>query len=171
MDYHSGKKRFPVPIYFVKGNHEDFDVIEDIRKGMVENLHYMENGKVYDIAGLRVGAVGGNYSEKYYHMNRRKIHGSRRRHLNHSDFSDLYLAGDLDLIVGHECPDGVGFINRHDGKDMGSTAIRELIETKQPAYYFHGHHHRYNEARIGETEVVGLGIIYGTDKSIMIMEH
>jgi predicted phosphodiesterase len=120
VDYFHGRKHFPVPVHFVKGNHEDFDVIEAIKAGRVNNLHYMENGKAYEIAGMRFGAIGGNYSKARFSHDRRRIFGARRRHLNHQDIEDLQKCGEIDAIIAHDCPTGAGFKRKFDGEECGS---------------------------------------------------
>jgi Icc-related predicted phosphoesterase len=63
----------------------------------------------------------------------------------------------LDVFVTHAPPKGI-----HEGKDwthQGIKAFRWLLDTFQPAYYFHGHIHLYfpdqtSESRVGKTQVI-----------------
>lgn len=170
-DYYNGNKRFPIPTFFIKGNHEDFDIIEEIKEEAIPNLYHMSNGNVYDFDELRVGALGGNYSPARYSLDRNhpKLQQSRRKHFNHQDISDLETDGAIDIIVSHDCPLGSGMVGRH-GNDCGSQEITDLVHKIHPKMIIHGHYHRYSHSDIGNTQVLSLGKIDGRDSSIFILD-
>ena len=172
VEYYTGKKKFPVPVYFINGNHEDFNIIEKICAQPIPNLNYMKNGMVYDIDGVRFGAIGGNYSPTRFKLDKKhkKLQGVRRKHFNYQDIENLKQIKNIDVIIAHECPLDVGLISKFDKKECGSKEIRELIEEIQPKYYFHGHYHRFNETKINKSKVIGLGIIEGKSQSIYILD-
>ncbi len=62
-DYLEGKKTFSVPIYVVWGNHEDFAVVEMLRKGVkIHNLFLLDEHNFYEIgSGLILCGIGGNW--------------------------------------------------------------------------------------------------------------
>ena len=170
VDYYSGRKKFPIPVHFVKGNHEDFDILEEIKSGKIKNLQYMENGQVYEIAGMRFGALGGNYSKVRFSRERRQIRGGRRKHFNYQDIDDLLKCRDMDAIIAHDCPTGIGFKSKFGGEGCGSEELRELIKQIRPDFYFHGHYHRYNEVKINKTKIICLGIIQGQTQSVYLLD-
>ena len=51
------------PLYWIKGNNEDFDVIAEALNGHspADNLHYLPNGGPYDVGPWRVAALGGTF--------------------------------------------------------------------------------------------------------------
>lgn len=61
-DYLAGKKKFSVPIYAVWGNHEDLVVVEALRKKhSVHNLFLLDENHFYQLEGLRIFGIGGNW--------------------------------------------------------------------------------------------------------------
>ena len=62
------------------------------------------------------------------------------------------------VLVSHSPPKGVVDVSS-DGQSLGSTAIREAIQTKQPALVVCGHIHGSGgqQGRLGETVVVNAG--------------
>ncbi len=171
VDYYEGRKKFPIPTYFIKGNHEDFDVIEEIRKGAVPNLYYMTNGNVYDFNGLRIGALGGNHSPERYKLDRNhpKLQQSRRKHFNHQDIESLAQHQDIDIIAAHDCPLGSGMLGRH-GNSCGSPELTELVQKIRPKTLVHGHYHRYQLSQMGSTKIISLDKIDGRDCPIFCLD-
>ena len=55
------------PLYFIKGNNEDFDVIAAAIAGHppAPNLHYLPNGGVYTVGRWRVAALGGTFAPSW----------------------------------------------------------------------------------------------------------
>jgi len=67
-EYFASQKSFPVPTYFCKGNHEDFDLLARYAKGdaVMPNLYYVPNGNVMKIQGVHIGFLGDNFSSKWF---------------------------------------------------------------------------------------------------------
>ena len=63
-----------------------------------------------------------------------------------------------DILISHSPPKGVADTNT-SGLSLGSTSVREAIESVQPRYCFCGHIHDCwgKTGRIGETQVHNLG--------------
>lgn len=172
VEYYNGAKKFPVPIYFIKGNHDDFNVLEEIKSRKIKNLNFMENGLAYNVCGRFFGSLGGNYSRTRYQFNHKdsQLHGKRRKHFNHQDVEALEKFSNIYAIIAHDCPNDVGIKNKFDESDCGSPEVRALIEKIKPRFYFHGHHHCYTETLIGNTRVIGLGILGGETQQIYMLD-
>lgn len=171
VDYYHNYKQFTLPTFFIKGNHEDYDIIEEIKEHKIPHLFYLENGKVYTFGDLRIGALGGNYSPQRFPLDRnnKRLQGCRRKHFNYQDLADLIRNKPLNIIVAHDCPQGIGMKGRGND-DCGSPEVASLITEVQPSYYIHGHYHRYKESSLGRTKIICLDKINGTGSSIMILE-
>ena len=57
-----------VPIYFIKGNNEDFDVLAAAINGHLPapRLHYLRNGGPHLVGPWRVAALGGTFAPSWY---------------------------------------------------------------------------------------------------------
>ena len=56
----------PAPLYWIKGNNENFDAIASGE--LPANLHHIPNGEVIDIDGLRVAGLGGTFAPTMYEL-------------------------------------------------------------------------------------------------------
>jgi hypothetical protein len=54
----------PAPLYWIKGNNENFDTIA--AGELPANLHYIPNGQLIEIAGLRIAGLGGTFAPTMY---------------------------------------------------------------------------------------------------------
>jgi len=59
----------PRPLYWIKGNNEDFDVIADAIAGRAPSptLCYLRNGGPHLVGPWRVAALGGTFAPSWYH--------------------------------------------------------------------------------------------------------
>ena len=55
---------FDTPVYWIKGNNENFDAIAEGR--LPANLHHMPNAQLQEIDGLRVVGLGGTFAPTWY---------------------------------------------------------------------------------------------------------
>ena len=66
-DVADGEGRYealPSPLYWIKGNNENFDAIDD---GVFPvNLNYLPNGRAAEIGGIRVAGLGGTFAPSWY---------------------------------------------------------------------------------------------------------
>lgn len=169
--YLDGRRRFQKPVFFVKGNHEHFKLLDDSEARasksepvpMAENLFYIPNGRVVMIQGVVVASLGGNYSEACY----RKPHGGlRRRHFSEAEISAiLHQPRKVDVLLTHDV--GEGMIPSFRGLSL---ELLDLGMRLKPTWWIHGHFHCYHEADLGFTKVVGLDAIHGRETSSKILE-
>jgi len=153
---------FPVPCYFVQGNHENWDTIDRMKKGVLpKNVHFISNGSVTEINGLKVLGLGGNYSPRYSSLKKEKIPPHRRRHYNYEEVYKALQSSNVDIFVTHEAPSP--FMKRNN--DVGQPTISNIIGTVKPKVHFFGHHHYYYEGTYFDTPSRGLE--YGTLSCIL----
>ena len=77
------------PIYWIKGNNEDFDVIAAAIEGRPPspNLHYLRNGRLYHVGPWRVAALGGTFAPSWYHTPAAALPASKGRRLSSASTS------------------------------------------------------------------------------------
>src|SRR5678816_1615902 len=58
----------PRPLFWIKGNNEDFDHIAAWEAGTEQpsNLHYIRNGTAVDVGRLRVAGLGGTFAPTWF---------------------------------------------------------------------------------------------------------
>jgi len=143
---------FPVPFYFISGNHESWDDIEKIDKGQgPKNLIHIKNGEAVEISDLKILGFGGNYSPSYSGKNQPLV-GLRRRHNTSAEVMRASLHKDVDIFITHEPP--VPYMLR--GNDCGVQQVNNILIQVKPKICFFGHHHYYSESEREGINCVGL---------------
>jgi hypothetical protein len=168
---------FPSPLYWIKGNNENFDAIEAAHKGppyiVRENLFFIPNGVELDVGRpfmgrpLRVAGLGGTFAPTMYDVPAAELphprKGSakateladRRRHFVREDVEACKRMHGVDVLLTHEAPRPfrVGRI------DAGKTPINEVLAAMKPRLHLFGHHHRFAEARVTGVRSVCLDLV------------
>ena len=70
-----------MPLYWIKGNNEDFDVIAASLTGHspAETLYYLKNGGPHLVGPWRVAALGGTFAPSWYHTPAAELPPSKGR--------------------------------------------------------------------------------------------
>jgi len=170
--YADGVLGFARPVFFVKGNHEHFGLLDDAtakaadRTGPVpiaDNLYYVPNGRVVMIYGVTVAGLGGNYSAVCH---RKPRGGLRRRHFSEAEIQAILRhPGKVDILLTHDVGEGMipGFRSL-------SQELLDLGRRLRPTWWIHGHFHCHHEADLGFTRVVGLDAVHGQEISSKIID-
>lgn len=79
------QRRAPIPTYAILGNHDDAMLFYQYAgKEIIPSLHLLPQGEVASIdigsRAIRVGAIGGNYSPKYFYFAPEKLSQGKRKH-------------------------------------------------------------------------------------------
>jgi uncharacterized protein len=146
----------PAPLYWIKGNNEQFDRIADweVGRDVLPNLHYIKNGTSTRIGPLIVAGVGGTYAPKWYDAPAALLphtaKDDKRRHFVREEIEACKRLRDVDILMTHEAPRPfiVSEEERPSGGkrwDAGKAAINDLIATVKPRLHLCGHHHRFAE--------------------------
>jgi predicted phosphodiesterase len=151
-------KSYNVPFYFVSGNHENFDIIKAMDKGIIEfkNLRRIKTAEVIALDSIKVSGLNGNYSPNY------KI---RERHFTKDDVKACKKLKDIDIFISHEAPSEIGVLRME--KDLGIKPVKEILDKIKPKYFFFGHHHCFFRKFYKDTKIIGLG--YAKDSFISLL--
>src|SRR6185503_20804749 len=99
-----------VPMYWIKGNNEQFDRIAEWQAGrnLVHNLHFIPNGTAVQVAGLTVAGLGGTFAPTWYETPAAQLPHARkddkRRHFVHEEVEACKKLGAVDILMTHEAP-------------------------------------------------------------------
>jgi hypothetical protein len=158
-----------VPLVFVPGNH-DPDISGyrisraglPVRAGLPDRLPWPEGAvsverRVVDVAGLRIGGLGGcrRYSEGPNQYTERQ-QARRARALSRRAWWRRVRDGrGVDVLLTHAPPEGAG--DAEDPPHKGFRAFNRLVARLQPPLLLHGHVHPYGAAtkdhQLGRTVV------------------
>ena len=141
---------FPAPLYFIKGNNENFDVLASGE--LPENLFYIPNGQRTAISELRIAGLGGTHAPTMYEVRAADLPhpkkstpkateaADRRRHFVREEVEACKTLRDVDVFLSHEAPRPFRVPR---GIDAGKTPINEVLAAMQPRLHLFGHHHRF----------------------------
>ena len=156
---------FDAPLHWIKGNNENFDLIAS--GDLPANLHYIPNGTLRVIAGLRVAGLGGTFAPTMYDVPAAGLPhpkkgtakatelADRRRHFVREEVEACKALEDVDVLLTHEAPRPF----RVKGNDAGKTPINEILAAIRPRLHLFGHHHRFVEADLRGVRSVCLDLV------------
>ena len=154
----------PKPLFWIKGNNEDFDRIAAWAAGQTSphNLQYIPNGAVAHVGPLRVAGLGGTYAPTWFNTPAADLPRGRsgapfekrddkRRHFVRDEAEACKQLAPVDILMTHEA--ARPFIvadeptpgRKARRTDAGKAAINEVLAALQPRLHLCGHHHRFSE--------------------------
>jgi Icc-related predicted phosphoesterase len=162
---------FDAPLYWIKGNNEDFNRIAagDFPHG----LHYIPNGSATSIGDLRVAGLGGTFAPTMYEVAPGELPhpkkgtakatelADRRRHFVRAEVEACSRLRDVDILLTHEAPRPfrVSVPGGRPGNDAGKTPINEVLAAMKPRLHLFGHHHRFAQQEIQGVRSVCLDLV------------
>jgi len=145
-----------VKLYFVPGNHEDFNQIEDWEKnipknedGHIEvlpNLFYAGKVNKWQWEGKVFASVGGAVSidRKW-----RKLNESwwKQEQLTQEEEKAAIELGKVDYLFSHDCPTYHPFrgLKVDYESELHRAKMNNVVRSLRPDFWFHGHMHEYSE--------------------------
>ncbi len=174
----------PRPLYWIKGNNEDFDLIDmAVRNGPPfrlgpQHLNYVPNGLLVELpapdtagqpaaARVRMAGLGGTFAPTWYeapaadlpHPKKGSAKATeladKRRHFVREEVAACAALRGVDLFLSHEAPRPYR-IGRLDG---GKTPVNEVLAAMKPRLHLFGHHHRFTEQERQGVRSVGLDLV------------
>ena len=167
----------PSPLYFIKGNNEDFDVIAAAIAGRppAPTLHYLANGGPYHVGPWQVAALGGTFAPSWYHTPAASLPPSRgrkmsaatvklgksrddkRRHFVKEEVLACKALKDIDVFLTHEAPRP--FYPAGKRIDAGKTAVNDVLTAMRPRLHLFGHHHEFTDSQRHGIRSIGLDMV------------
>ena len=167
----------PAPIYWIKGNNEEFDVIAEAIAGHppAPNLHYLRNGRLHQVGPWRVAALGGTFAPSWYHtpaaalpaskgrkssaatVKLGKSRDDKRRHFVREEVLANKALKDIDVFLTHEAPRP--FYPAGKRIDAGKTAINDVLTAMRPRLHLFGHHHEFTDSQRHGIRSIGLDMV------------
>jgi Icc-related predicted phosphoesterase len=161
------RESFAGPIYFLRGNHEDFEYLNGLEMDKTSEAapvdpfdlyRFVPDGTVIEFGDTRIAFLGGIET---------KVPDARSFDGEAYEALDAMGTGAFDILVTHEPPYGIGVGFR--GNLQGSKMVTSLIERTQPTFHLSGHLHHLNGPRTyGRTTSLSLS---GLDASARWAPH
>lgn len=146
---------FVSPIYFLRGNHEDFEYLNQLESEHTppsapvdpfDLYRHVPDGTVMEFGDTRIAFLGGIETKV---LDARSIDGRSYEALK------AMGAGSFDVLVTHDSPHGISIGFR--GNPQGSKLVTELIAKTQPAFHLSAHLHHLNGPRVyGRTTTLSI---------------
>ena len=147
----------PAPLFWIKGNNEDFDRIAEWERGAEQprNLHYITNGTAAMVGPLRVAGLGGTFAPTWFDTPAANLphtpRDDKRRHFVREEADACRRLSAIDILMTHEAARPFILVDegtagaRPRRRDAGKPAINDIIASLQPRLHLCGHHHRFVE--------------------------
>lgn len=165
------------PLYWIKGNNEDFDVVAAAIAGrqLFPTLHYLQNGGPHLVGAWRVAALGGTFAPSWYKTPAAELPPSRgrrasagalklgksrddkRRHFVREEVIACKGLANIDLLLTHEAPRPFYPAGRRI--DAGKTVLNEVLAVMKPRLHLFGHHHEFTDSVRQGVRSIGLDIV------------
>ena len=143
------------PLYWIKGNNEDFDRIAEWEagRGRVANLHLIANGTCRTVGALTVAGLGGTYAPAWIDATAaqlpRKPGDDKRRHFVRDEVEACKQMRGIDILMTHEAARPFVVADQpkpgQRPRDAGKPPINDVLASMQPRLHLCGHHHRFVE--------------------------
>jgi hypothetical protein len=165
------------PLFWIKGNNEDFDVIAAAIAGHppAPTLHYLPNGGPYGVGPWRVAALGGTFAPSWYNTPARSLPPSRgrkmsaaslklgksrddkRRHFVRDEVIVCKALTNIDVLLTHEAPRPFYPAGRR--LDAGKTVLNDVLAAMRPRLHLFGHHHEFTDSVRQGARSIGLDVV------------
>jgi uncharacterized protein len=165
------------PLYWIKGNNEDFDVIAAAIAGkpLAPRLHYLPNGGPYQVGPWRVAALGGTFAPSWYNSSAAALPPSRgkrtnltsvklgksrddkRRHFVRDEVMLCKSLSKIDVLLTHEAPRPFYPAGRRI--DAGKTVLNDVLAAMKPRLHLFGHHHEFTDSVRQGVRSIGLDVV------------
>ena len=165
------------PLYFIKGNNEDFDVLAEAVAGhpAAPNLHFLPNGGPHLVGPWRVVALGGTFAPSWYNtpasslppskgrktsaasLKLGKSRDDKRRHFVRDEVIACKTAERIDLFLTHEAPRPFYPAGRRI--DAGKTVLNDVLAAIRPRLHLFGHHHEFTDSIRNGVRSIGLDVV------------
>jgi uncharacterized protein len=165
------------PLYWIKGNNEDFDVIASAIAGQppAPLLHYLPNGGPHPVGPWKVAALGGTFAPSWYNTPASSLPPSRgkkmsaaslklgksrddkRRHFVRDEVVACKALQNIDLFLTHEAPRPFYPAGRRI--DAGKTVLNDVLAAMKPRLHLFGHHHEFTDSVRQGVRSIGLDVV------------
>ncbi len=152
--FRRGRQRFPRPVAFIEGNHEDYGAFDQLVRSYADVITHLPRGSVHAFGAWRWLCIGG----ARYMDSRSTPSGCEIRAADVAACL-AHAPGSVDVVVSHDCPTGIGVTSDAGLRHLGPPGVADLARVAahlRPRWWFFGHHHRWHEHAADGIRYIGL---------------
>lgn len=154
MHDHFRRHRFDRPVACIEGNHEDHGALPDLVRDFADVITHVPRGAIHPLGPWRALCLGG---ARYMDAGTTP----RGTEITEPDMQAAlaHTRDAVDLVLTHDCPDGIGVPNTPGFEHYGAPGVpglSRLAERYRPRWWFFGHHHQWFDLERDGTRYVGL---------------
>ena len=171
-DIHDVLEETNMMLYVTAGNHEDYPLIfskpvDSFGLNVFsDRLKVFSRGFTGNIGGVSFMSLGGANSIDFKHRTE-YVDWWRDEQISVKDFDVAVSAGQKTIMFCHDCPDGVEMFSIRKSwragwstdelnySAMSRKVLREVINYVKPEVLFHGHHHVFQDVKVGFDDLSG----------------
>ena len=187
---------FPAPVYFIKGNNENFDRLvgdsQDLpdREGpahaVEKNLVFIPNARIVSVGGpfgdrllqgrpLRVAGLGGTFAPTWYDTPAANLPHPQKGSAKATELADKRRHFVREEVEACMAMRGVDVLLTHEAPrpfkvgrlEAGKATVNEVLAAMQPGLHLFGHHHRFSQQERQGVRSVGLDLV---SRSYLLIE-
>ncbi len=149
-------QRFPRPVSFIEGNHEDFNQFGSLVARYSEYLTHLPKASIQKKLGYSFLCLGGSaYMDS---LNTPMLSEIRSHEIERCLGFDRTS---VDILLTHDCPTGIGVPNTEGLEHYGPPGFPgsdKLLAHFSPRLWIFGHHHKWFQKEIGSSRFFGLSL-------------
>jgi predicted phosphodiesterase len=143
-----------IPWYFIHGNHENVEEMDNVSNQVYKNLHWLKPGEILTIGGVNLTGLGGNYSVGALDGSKKK---PRPFNISNSDLANIEIMPNrktIDILLMHESSKELWDDTSYPfGQELHSEVVRMFPNVK---YTLSGHYHVPQDKLIGKNRQISL---------------
>ncbi len=150
------KRSIMRPVYFIDGNHEEFDKFPNLLKLYSNHFTHFPRGSVQQLGNHKCLCLGGS---SFIDVINTPEAAEIKDH--EIELCLKHKSDEIEIILTHDSPQGIG-VPHSIGWDVhgptGFSGSKKLLNHFSPKFWLFGHHHRWFHKTIGGTKFIGLPI-------------
>ena len=187
-DAEGGYEPFPAPLYWITGNNENFDLLDEavhngppcaqaVRKDLpytlLDNLFYIPNGQLMDVGRgfmprpIRVAGLGGTFAPTLYETRAADLPHPKKGSAKATELADRRRHFVHEEVDACKRMRNVDVLLTHEAPrpfrvarmDAGKTPINDVLAAMKPRLHLFGHHHRFAETEVSGVRSVCLDLV------------
>jgi lariat debranching enzyme len=168
LEYAFGRRKAPMPTYFISGNNDEYDYLNRFRQGgfIAPNFYYLGRNGMVDVKGIKIAGLSGVFRKDMYQLPLDAYPNFLEWQFYREQEIAEIMKYKADIVLFHNWIKPFSSIENSDiplgfpksqRRDTQDNHLLEVVQAMQPRYVFMGHmDHWYMSGNIGDSKIYGL---------------